>query len=351
MPYETQMIALSLGATALHGPLREVVFLEANKNSILVFADGTQLPVQHRSHGYDVRQEAYAFRVAAELGGTDPFSMLTFGYSGTGPRCYSVFLRTAEFKQTDVENIEAPLILRADGTKITGVRRRSKWSAEVTGKSLDEAKQRARQAAGNYAHIFTEEVLCDGAEAVKTVIVDSDSSVEARAKASREIPAGWDVLGVDVTPANVREHLRFAAFNETEAFAKATSLIKPSETTFKSLASVVCLRNPRNGLLGIGKRIGEYEVTFSIKKQQVTIRYRPQSRIRVTYGSSKLLCAACHQPMSKASDATRFVGGGPSSAPATINLRCERCAITRVEKRYEIDGEWIDWQDGSQTVL
>ena len=41
MPYEPEMAQLAKGAIAAHGQLKEVVFLEANKDSFLVFADGT----------------------------------------------------------------------------------------------------------------------------------------------------------------------------------------------------------------------------------------------------------------------------------------------------------------------
>lgn len=120
MVYESQMVKLSQGAIAAHGELKEVVFLKANKDSLLVFSDGTVLPVKHQKAGYDIRRESYAFEVAAELGGTDPFSLLAFGYSGTGPTCYSTFLNIAGFKSTNVEDVEAPLKLRRDGSKVRG---------------------------------------------------------------------------------------------------------------------------------------------------------------------------------------------------------------------------------------
>lgn len=128
MAYDAQMIALARGALKLHGNLQEVLFLKndniLNKDSILVFSDGTALPVAYRFRGYDIRREKYAFAVAAQLGGTDPFSLLTFGYSWTGPECYAVFLKTAGFADPDVREVKAPLRLTRDGRRIPGVMRK-----------------------------------------------------------------------------------------------------------------------------------------------------------------------------------------------------------------------------------
>ena len=120
MPYEREIEQLAKGALAAHGQLQEVVFLEANKDSLLVFSDGTVIPVLHQQHGYDIRGEAYAMQLARDHSGTDYFSLLAFGYSGTGPSCYAVFLRTAGFQSTKVEKLSAPLKLRLNGSTIQG---------------------------------------------------------------------------------------------------------------------------------------------------------------------------------------------------------------------------------------
>ena len=123
MPYERETEQLAKGALATHGQLQEVVFLEANKDSLLVFADGTVIPVLHQQHGFDIRGEAYAMQLAREHSGTDYFSLLAFGYSGTGPSCYAVFLRTAGFQSTNVEKISVPVKLKPDGTTVQGTDR------------------------------------------------------------------------------------------------------------------------------------------------------------------------------------------------------------------------------------
>ena len=98
-PYESQLIQLARDMIGAHGPLREVAFLQKNENSLLVFADGVVIPT---------------------LGATN---MLTFGYHGQGPRYFSTFLSTAGFKETNVENINPPLKLRADGSQVRGTER------------------------------------------------------------------------------------------------------------------------------------------------------------------------------------------------------------------------------------
>jgi hypothetical protein len=122
MSYEAQMQRFAKGAAAAHGQLVEVVFLKGDsQDSLLVFADGAAVPVLHQKHGYKISREHYAFSIAAELGGQDPFEFLRFGYSGTGPTHYSYFLTAAGFRETDVSNINEPLRLKRDGTKIRGI--------------------------------------------------------------------------------------------------------------------------------------------------------------------------------------------------------------------------------------
>ena len=120
MPYENEIYQLAKGALATHGKLLEVVFLNGNKDSLLVFADNTVIPVLHRQHGYDISREAYAMQLAYEHGGTDYFSLLAFGYTGTGSTCYANFLSAAGFRSTNVGNISAPLKLKPNGTTVNG---------------------------------------------------------------------------------------------------------------------------------------------------------------------------------------------------------------------------------------
>jgi hypothetical protein len=129
--YEDVMRTLAQGATGAHKGLREVVFLKKNKDALLVFSDGAVIPTSFEERG-DERWQAIANEVNAfpyfeeaanKIGGTDPLSMLAFGYSGTGPNCFATFLGAAGFSATNVEDINPPLRLRKDGSTVQGTKR------------------------------------------------------------------------------------------------------------------------------------------------------------------------------------------------------------------------------------
>lgn len=352
MPYESQMSDLANGAVNLHGNLQEVLFLKNNnKDSILVFSDGTVLPVDYRMHGYDIRREAYAFRAAAQLGGTDPFSLLTFGYSGTGPKCYAAFLETAGFLDTNVVDINAPLKLKAEGTRINGTNRQAKWTQEITGKSIDEARQKIEQPMFPDSCILFEEVVSDGAVTAKTVTVDTSSQEEAEKTAKRQVPASSEILDIHVVDKQNLHVEKIEALNETEASEKTKKRITFTESAYKSLAGITCVREAKKGFLGIGKKPGIWEARYNLSQKEVTIRFRPPATIRIHYGSKKLKCNQCGNVMTTTTDGISYVGAGPSVESAVLKLRCEKCDITRIEKRWEIEGEWIAWDDDGYTIL
>lgn len=352
MAYESQMINLAEGAINLHGELEEVLFLKNNnKDSVLVFSNGAVVPVEHSTHGYDIRQEAYAFRVAAQLGGTDPFSLLTFGYSGTGPQCYATFLETAGFLDTNVVDIKAPLKLKADGTRINGINRKAKWTQEITGKSIDDARQKIEEPKFADACILFEEVVSDGADATKTVTVDTSSQEEAERTAKKQIPPSSEILDIQTADKQTFHVEKIEALNEAEASAKAKERIKSWESSYKSLAGVTCVQEAHKGFLGIGKKPGMWEARYNLSQKEVTIRFRPPATIRIHYGSKKLKCNQCGNVMTTTTDGISYAGAGPSVESAVLKLRCEKCDITRIEKKWEIEGEWIAWDDGGYTIL
>ncbi len=352
MPYESQMSNLAKGAINLHGELIEVLFLKNNnKDSVLVFSDGAVVPVEYRYHGYDIRQEAYAFRVAAQLGGTDPFSLLTFGYSGTGPQCYAAFLDTAGFLDTNVVDIKAPLKLKADGTRINGTNRQAKWKQEITAKSIDEARQKIEEQKFPDACILFEEVVSDGAVTTKTVTVDTSSREEAERTAKRQVPDSSEILDIQTVDKQTFHVEKIEALNEAEASAKAQNRITFTESSFKSLAGITCVQEAHKGFLGIGKKPGIWEARYNLSQKEVTIRFRPPATIRIHFGSKKLKCNQCGNVMTTTTDGISYVGAGPSVESALLKLRCEKCDITRIEKKWEIEGEWIAWDDGGYTIL
>ena len=132
MVYERQMRRLAKHMINFYGKLNEVAFLEKNEDSLLVFSSGAVFSVKKCGAGLDPRVEytidmdtpfilgGTITKIAASLGGTNPFSLLTFGYSGTGADCYSTFLSTAGFKITNVKDIDPPLKLKSDGTQVRG---------------------------------------------------------------------------------------------------------------------------------------------------------------------------------------------------------------------------------------
>jgi hypothetical protein len=352
MAYEAQMIALAKGAMKLHGNLQAVLFLKNdNKDSMLIFSDGTALPVAYRFHGYDIRSEGYAFPVAAQIGGTDPFSLLTFGYSGTGPECYATFLNAAGFVNANVKDVRAPLRLTVDGKRIGGARLQAKWTAEISAKSLDEARKKIEPPRSADSCILLEEVLCDGTAATLVVTVDTASASDAERTARARVPVASEILGIEVSDKKTSQSEKIKAFSETDAVEQAKKLITALAPSCKTLAGVSCTQKARKGFFGIGKTAGKWEAKYDLSQKEVTIRYAAPLRIKVHYGPKKLLCNKCGSVMSTTSEGVFVVGANSSAKAPVLKLRCEKCDITRVEKRTEIEGEWISWEDGTTTPL
>lgn len=118
MPYESEMAELARCAVGHHGELKEVVFIDGNKDYELVFADGTTL---RPSNEESLRREYGGYpgymAIAGRLGGTHPYSLLTFGYQGTGPACMTTFLKTCGFavSESQIVDLSPPARLRKDG--------------------------------------------------------------------------------------------------------------------------------------------------------------------------------------------------------------------------------------------
>jgi len=128
MDYDSLMTQLTEGMRNVHGDLKEVIFLDKSKYiSLLCFTDKTVLPTYYYEKGdrywqvvaYSVNNYDYIDQVAAQIKDQDPLSLLTFGYGGTGSRCYSAFLKYFGFAKHDVENIQVPSKLKKDGTYLS----------------------------------------------------------------------------------------------------------------------------------------------------------------------------------------------------------------------------------------
>ena len=220
--YDFEMRELARGAEALHRRLKEVYFINSNNDSILIFEDGTYLPTQHRKYGYYIQREQYSFKVAANLGGTDPFTLLTFGYSGTGPRCYADFLLACGFSGAYYEVIKVlspPVKLKRDGSQVKGKYREAQSQIVASGKTLEEARQNlAKEQEQKQEKIkvrlpaesclLAEEVLCDG-ELVKTITeVIAGSEEEAEKKALKEISKPGGAMAKLITNFGFRPYPR-----------------------------------------------------------------------------------------------------------------------------------------------
>jgi hypothetical protein len=118
MPYGTQATELARCATRNHGDLREVVFLSGNNDYEARFADGVALrPHDDASLQHEYGTYAGYGEIARELGGTHPYSLLAFGYHGTGTGCFTTFLKTAGFQvsENDMAEVSPPARLRPEG--------------------------------------------------------------------------------------------------------------------------------------------------------------------------------------------------------------------------------------------
>jgi hypothetical protein len=307
MPYEAEIRQLAAGAVARHGSLQEVLFLESNKDSLLVFEDGTVIPILHREYKYDLRHEPYAVQLAIEHSGTDYFSMLAFGYSGTGPACYAEFLLAAGFQAADVEHLKAPLKLKKDGAVVHGSRANGliAWedgsptpefteagmgrlgtpsgpvhkaaesnpiTIEVCGITVEEARDELKRRLGPGQVVTAEKVKCDGRE---VWIERSADNIElAYAKAEAEIPRDARIaLRREIGTGGSKQVTVFAAREEdvegkVREHFPATAVVR----------GVRLINAGRKGFLGIGARLAKFEADIT-DQAGVEIRYRQSARI------------------------------------------------------------------------
>jgi hypothetical protein len=116
--YDTIMKQLASEMRKAHGDLTEVYFIGAGKyQSILHFSDDTYFPTKPVTDR-DLNILKYAFQNYSYIppqGQVDPLPLLTFGYSGTGAQCFTVFLSSFGFKMTNVANITSGKKLTNNG--------------------------------------------------------------------------------------------------------------------------------------------------------------------------------------------------------------------------------------------
>ncbi|MFQ5638914.1 MAG: hypothetical protein ACE5IR_13090 [bacterium] len=210
-------------------------------------------------------------------------TIFQFGYSGTGPRFFTDFLRGAGFNVSldTISSIKAPMKLKPDGSKIKGeTKKNPQWTKEFEGTSLEQVREQARKHTDGSTCIMSEEVLCDGdpVTIAETVNAGNLTKEEALEIAKSFVPNFSQLIDYTIEDKKLTESGTIHAFDENEATTKAKGKIKSKEDSYKSLSHISCITE-------------------------------------------------------------------------TVKLHCSNCDITRFEKHYEIEGEWVVWEDGSAIRL
>jgi hypothetical protein len=278
-------------------------------------------------------------------------TMFTFGYHGTGSKFFTTFLNGAGFNVSldTIASINAPMKLKEDGTKIRGQTKKPQWIKEFVGQSLEEAKEKTKKAIPDGSCIISEEILCDGVvEAfVKTLKRSYLNDEEAKSIAKDSISYGSELISFTVTDKeDITEIAEFKAYSEKEANEKAKSAIH-KESSYKSLSQISCVQEPKRGFLGIGKQLGNYEAEYTVSQKELKTEFRRKAKIKVSFGPDKLKCKECGKIMRTSIQHVYHTGGAASTEAEMVKLLCNDCNITRIEKRYEVEGNWIVWEDGS----
>jgi hypothetical protein len=329
MAYEAEMREIARRARSRWGALREVIFVTPNKNSLLVFSK-VVIPAQR-------------------LPETD---MLAFGYYGTGSECYATFLAEFGFSQTSVDKVSTPSKLTADGKWTRGQRKFAQWTVQVEGQTLDEARGKLQPIDPRTTCMIREEILCDGSQAALTEVVQATNDADAVAILRKDrIPPGSTVVSSTVQEKTTESTEEILAETEQQASNLAQGRIKSGEAPYTALVEVSCLREPRKGFVGLGKRPGTFLAKYSTANREVHLVYSPLARVRVTYGPTKLTCNQCGRVMVTTTEGVHHASSRPSSDSEILKLRCDACDITRFEKRWEIEGDWIEWEDASPPTI
>jgi hypothetical protein len=260
MPYEAQIAQLARCAGRNHGTLAEVVFRRGNKDFTLIFSDGTEVsPANPQSLEREYSTFAGYREIAEQLGGTHPYSLLAFGYQGTGSECFAAFLRAAGFdvSVSDIENVSPPVRLRRNGSWVDGIGSEGSFeptAKEVSGPLMPAGARRAAAHDPAPRRDPTQNVRKPHIEEphIEESIGDGPDADSAMAAARDRVPS----FAVNVKPAKIVAHgetgtVRIRATSEEQARERFLAPI-PRAT----LLRLECELPPRSGRLGLGKRDG-----------------------------------------------------------------------------------------------
>lgn len=379
---EEEIRQIARSAKQSYGALQEVIFLKANETSFLMFANAT-----------------YPAKTICRY--------LTFGYSGTGPSFYEGFLSEFGFRRSNVEKVDVPSKLKKDGTIVKGITRKARGNVILSGNSLEEARQSIQIPPGSI--VLGEQILSEGGEKERQMTVTALSEEKARALALTELPSQVTLISINIGPEreivsekkyertfwdlpekqvrqealqslpagaeamsidienksypisqNALRTLSVKALSEEKAREQAEFELKLTAACADppSIVDITCVRKPFEGILGIGKRKGEYNVRYEGREYHVTISYnireivrdinllyREPSRIRVDYVPELLRCRQCGHLMEVTTEGVYPKNSG------YVKLRCNNCDITRFEEGWKIQGSWTEWEDGSDRII
>jgi hypothetical protein len=224
--------------------------------------------------------------------------------------------------------------------------------SEVEGQTVDDAKSKLKLMEQQTACVIREEIISDGRQEDLTETVLADNDAEALHMVQVRMPTGSTVLSSNVHETTEETETEILADTYPDASALAQAGVEPWESTRKTLVGVRCVTEPQKGFLGMHKHSGTFLAKYRTTSREVHLAYHEPARVRVLYGPTALICPGCGQPMTTTTGRVPSVGGSPYAEDVTVELRCAGCGTTRLEKRWEIEGEWIDWEDGSPpTVL
>jgi hypothetical protein len=278
--------------------------------------------------------------------------ILTFGYYGTGSNCYREFLTEMGFKDPGVGEVRTPSKLTADGKWINGHHKYAKWQVQVEGKTLEEARGNLQPIDTLTTCIIQEEILCDGNQTeLKEVVqaLNDDDAVDILER--NRIPKGSTIVSYTVQEKKIDSTEEIQAETDQEALTFAQNRIKTQEAPYKTLIEVSCLQKPRKGFMGLAKKPGSFLAKYCTNNREVNLVYNPMVKVQVTYGPIKIKCKRCGSIMVTTTEGVNYVNSSPSKDTEILKLRCETCDITRFEKCWEIEGHWIEWEDGSPPTI
>jgi hypothetical protein len=173
-----------------------------------------------------------------------------------------------------------------------GWRRVMEQVIEVEASSLEDARKEAASKVPAGYHLWSEDVLADGAP--KSVTASAATEEAALAAAAAQVPPGAQATGNTIRTPPGRRVAETAAWSEASARRQVEGQI---DETAK--VEAVRLKTPgKTGFLGLGRKPAVYEVEIAQDAVAVA-RYESPARIRIHVGDRRVpdsgFCQMCGQ--------------------------------------------------------